>query len=317
LPDYEPAFGLRDNPFSPRSFGQVDAAHLSGIEYEALPLAKAPGLVPLFVAGAGPFKESLDQFEMFLELGGYHDPEAGDNLQSKTFRVIGPQGSGKSTLANMLIHRLKECGHKNLKPIEASALESQLERAVDEVEKEAGASLEGVCCVVFDDVRLDGELPLHQLHRRLRNQTGRPVVMFEILHHAQDLLVPPPSLQERIDLEDMRTDWLSAAHAVEFVSSRIRAFRTDCPELTGDLEIFPFDPVEIADLIGDGDGSDPAPFTLRSLSRVLSKGLGRELIERKGDEPIAGLSAEELTQRRISVKALYDRQVEMGIGVKV
>jgi hypothetical protein len=316
LPNYEPAFGLRDNPFSPRSFAGVDSGLLNDIAGDPLPLDEAPALKPLFVAGAGPFQSSLNRFDQFLEIGGYRDDEAGGTLASKAFRVIGPEGSGKSTLTNMLVRRLKECGHEGLAPIRASAEEDQLEEAIKVVQKKARQELQGVCCVVFDDVRFDREQPLHQLYRDLRGPSRRPVVMFEIFHHAQDLGVPRPSLRSRLDLEDLRTSWLSAKHAVEFLSSRIREFRVESQNLVGDLVTFPFDADEVAELVGEGDGTEAGAFTLRSFNRLLSRGLGLEWMARGESEPIAGLSAEELALRRISLKALYDHAVEEQTGVR-
>jgi hypothetical protein len=317
LPDYEPAFGLRDNPFSPRSFAGVDGGLLNDIAGDPLPLDEAPALEPLFVPGAGPFEAAIEQFDQFLEIGGYRDEDIRGSLASKAFRVIGPEGSGKSTLTNMLVRRLKDCGHEGLTLIRASAEENRLGESIEAVEKKARHELDGVCCVVFDDVRFEREQPLHELHQNLRGPKRRPVVMFEIFHHAQDLGVPPPSGRARPDLEDLRTLWLTAEHAVEFLSSRIQQFRSKGLEFAGDLTTFPFDADEVAGLVGDGDGTEPGAFTLRSLNRMLSRGLGLEWMARRDDEPIIGLSASDLAARRISLKAFYDQRVDEQAGSRV
>jgi len=314
VPNYEPAFGLRDNPFSPRTFAGVGGGLLNGIEGEPLPLDEAPALEPLFVPGAGPFQAAIDRFDRFLEIGGYRDDDPGGNLDSRSFRIIGPEGSGKSTLANMLVRRLKDCGHHGLTPIRASAEDSQLAESIEAVEKKARQEPDGVCCVIFDDVRFGCERPLHDLHQSLRGTLRRPVVMFEIFHHAQDLGVPPPSDRARLDLEDLRTLWLTADHAVAFLISRIELFRVTDSVFTDELATFPFDVAEVAELVGESDGAEPGAFTLRSFSRLLSRGLGLEWMARRDDAPIKDLPAEELAARRISLKTFYDHRVEEQAG---
>lgn len=310
MPDYGSAFALRDNPFSPRTLNGVDSNLLVDIAGDALALDEEPRLEPLFVPGAGPFQGLINRFEWFLSTGGYIPDEPGGALRSKAFRVIGPEGSGKSTLANRLVQRLKECGHSDLILIKESAGEEHLDQAIANVWKIAEENGTGLLCVVFDDVRFGSEKPLHDLHQELRQKLRRPVVMFEIFHHIQDIDAPPRSFGSRVDIEDMRTSWLSADHAATFLATRIEQFRVPSPQLVGALANFPFDAEEVGVAIsGDGAGA----LTLRTLSRLLSRGLDLELMARHED-PIEGLDDAGLRSRIISLDQVYERAMDEEMG---
>ncbi len=313
LPNYESVFGLHDNPFSPQVFEGVDSSLLD-IAGDPLAVDEEPALEKLFVADAGPFRCLIKRFEKFLRTGGYGSDGQG-RVKSKAFRVIGPQGSGKSTLTNVLVKRLKECGHPTLEPIRESAADGQLESALGRVRDMAKRNGDGPCCVVFDDVRLLREELLHELHQELRQPRRRPVVMFEIFDHAQELGDVHRSLGSRVDVEDLRTSWLSAEHAVAFLTSRIERFRIPNPLLAGDLATFPFDAEEVARVVGDGRSE--GALTLRTLSRLLSQGLDDAVLEHDENGPIADLSADALAARAIKLQDIYDRAVLEQTGARI
>jgi energy-coupling factor transporter ATP-binding protein EcfA2 len=310
LGDFEAAFALVDNPFSPQAFRGIDPYLLGDLPAEALRLDEEPALEPLFVTGAGPFGSALKKFDWFLEDGRYKETGIQVVPKSKVFRIIGPEGSGKSTLTNLLVRRLKDCGHEQVAPLRAVVEDGDLDRTIALIRAHAGEKGDGILCVIIDNVRFREEHRLHLLQQELRRNTERPVLMFENCHDAQDVGVPPPRPTAAIEVQNLQTQWLSAPHAVEFLKARIAVFRTPGSAFSGELETFPFDAEEVARLFGEDDGAGrdgngaEGPMTLRSFSQVLGSGLDRERRKREGD-PIVGLSSEELMARRIDIRAAY------------
>jgi energy-coupling factor transporter ATP-binding protein EcfA2 len=310
LSDYAAAFGLRDNPFSPNAFGEVDDRVLDDISSDPLRLDDEPGLLPLFVPGAGPFQSRLDLFEGLLQAKGYAPADSSRRKKSMTFRVIGPEGSGKSTLTNRLVGRLRDCVADVL-VVKASAKQG-LDAVINEVRERAKGHGESCCCVVIDDVQLDFAAQLNELYGELRETA--PVVMFEIIHHAQDLSSPRRVTAGGL-AEDLETTWLTPDHAAAFVAARIDLFRVSSVPagLIDDHALFPFDAEEIRSAVSPGDPA-AGTLTLRTLSWVLGRGLDHELIRRRGERPIAELEADELGERIISVERAYAEALATPAG---
>jgi hypothetical protein len=311
LGDYETAFGLLDNPFSPQTFAGVDPYLLGDLPDYALRLDEEPGLEALFVCRAGPFERALDRFEVFLEGGRYKNGDPQALLRSKVFRLIGPEGSGKSTLTNMLVRKIKDCGH-HLEPVRVTIEDGAIDQAIDAIRRQGGGREDGILCLILDNVSYRDERQLHRLHQELRQKTGRPVVMIENCHSAQDIGVPPPRPAAPTEVETMRTDWLSPEHAVAFVTARIAVFRSPTAVLPDSLQSFPFNIREIAALFAasrDGEVVEEGAMTLRTFSRVLMEALDWERREH-GDKPIAGAVAAELETRCINLKVAYARYID-------
>jgi hypothetical protein len=153
---------------------------------------------------------------------------------------------------------------------------------------------------VFDDVLLADEEHLHDLYEELRDREIA-VVMFEILHHAEDIRRPLPL--GRVGLRNFGTTGLSQDQAQAFVTERVNRFRD--ANFTAHrgvgLDSYPFD----RDAVGAMVGSDAA-LTLRTLNRVLHEALVQELQRRTAHDAVDGLTETELRARLIDVVASYN-----------
>jgi hypothetical protein len=304
-------FGLHDNPFNPGSFGDVGERALDDISAFPLALDEEPGLRPLFVTEAGPFQRWIDHFEAKLQSGG-KGPQGAVRVRSMAFRVVGPEGSGKSTLTNLLVGRLKECvPDGDLLVVNRPLRQRTLEATLEQVRKTVHEGTEKGCCLVFDAVRLDMEEELHSLFEELREE--KPVVMFEVIHYGQG--VSRPRLASRVVADDLRTTWLTPEHAVAFLGSRIELFRIpdSNPNLVGDLATFPFDAEEIGSVVTSAEGAVET-LTLRTLSRLLSRAIEMDRVERRSDGAIAELSESDLRERTISMQDIYQQAIDEPLG---
>lgn len=313
LPNHKTVFGLRDNPFSPGSIEGVNGLALDGISSYPLALDDEPGLLPLFVPSAGPFQEHIDRFDAKLDSGGYTSNRAPARGSSLVFRVIGPEGSGKSTLTNMLVGRLKGCAPgKNLEMIKREVRPQTLEETLTEVRRLASDSPAEGCCLILEEVRIDMEDRIHELYEELRQTMT--VVLFEIVHHANDIR-GPRRLSERVYAIELRTDWLAPAHAAAFLSARTSLFRLPAfaKSLAGDLAGFPFDLEEVAAMVSHANG-ETEMLTLRTLNRILDDAIERERTRRRGDPPIEGLDDAALRARTINLQEIYSEALAESLG---
>lgn len=312
LLDCEAVFGLRDNPFNPQVFEKVRDRALDQLWSVALKLDEEPSLLPLFVADAGPFRARLEDFVGRLQASGYtsgQKPALGH--KSFVFRVVGPQGSGKSTLTNRLVGWLKTCAPGNeLLILKEFARPETVEGALERVRGRANEHGEGGCCIVFDDVRLSTEDKLHELFEELREHMA--IVMFEIIHHAEDIRRPLPST--RVYAEHLNTTWLTTEHAIAFLSARVALFRVAGVEerLPKGLASFPFDANEVGAMVSQSGAYEP--LTLRTLNWVLNEGIERELVRRGPQHAIERLADPDLRALTISAADIYAEVVSEAIG---
>src|SRR5882724_9642416 len=152
---YEQAFGLIDNPFSPKKLlkGVKHGLLMKSIYINPLRLDDDDGLMQLYVGNAGPFDLRFKEFRTKLNGEGYYHNAASDQspvgINSFIFFVHGPIGTGKSTLINLMIRWLKGCippngtwlpfrAQFNLRATD-SQQNSELDKLKDTIEKQAQA----------------------------------------------------------------------------------------------------------------------------------------------------------------------------------
>jgi hypothetical protein len=303
-PDSRAVFGLIDNPFDPRSISNALAP---------LPLDDQPQLGSLFVIEAGPFEAGIETFTRKLRDAGYSHSPPTVGGKSFVFRIIGPEGSGKSTLANLLVGLLKSCAPSNeLLVLKRSlARQHQLSATLAGIRDKANGH-QGPVCVVFEDVRGAAQEELAELFEELRARKQGAVVMFEILHNAEDVRRRPG--RSLLLPEHLRTAWLSTTEAVAFARHRIEQFRdpTLATRLIGNLAAFPFDLTEIGAVVQVR--ADQQGIALRELSSLLGESYSRVLAERGVEDHIAALDDDQLKGRCISVQAVYDKLVAFAMA---
>lgn len=309
--DYKSLFGLSDNPFNPRSFGEVDPRLLDRIWVVPLQLDRDLRLSPLFVTGAGPFQKAVNLFEEKLRSGGYSADPRALGSKSLVFRIVGPEGSGKSTLVNLLVGRLKQCASDGRLLVTSESIKQPtLDAALERIRQQVGEFGGEVCCLVFENAGKSSKEQLYELFLEL--QQRRPVVMFEVVHHAEEVL--RPSLASTDGAHMIRTGWLTPEEAIAFLDARIALFRVEAggAEFVGDVKSFPFSAEEVRNLVGEKTNS-PA-VTLRVLNWVFNEAIEREVARRGEAEAIGGLSAGELASRTISASEIYREMLAEALG---
>ena len=287
--DYEKAFGLVDNPFSPiQPLGLNNIGAQNELEVKPLLINSEPMLQRLFSENAGPFGTYLNNFKQFLRQRGYRDtpPQAGIN--SYVFSIFGYEGTGKTTLAQVIISWLKLCKpktgnwyvHDEWSFQKVKEVQKQIERINEEqtrITKESGKN--SYCCIVADNLvpgALDRAFEMY-------DQLTHDRVVFMFLLSSDRELFAQLSAESKRPITPFRTRPLSAEGAVAFIRHRITEFRVK-PESQATwiskFSLFPFEENDIRSAFATGKIFDQVQgdtVALRDFSVMVTRMLAKKL----------------------------------------
>jgi hypothetical protein len=302
---YKKAFGLRDNPFSPKQQfpGVRSQVLMKSIFVNPIRLDDDDGLYPLYVGGAGPFAAHYGEYEEklagenYLEDSGDGVPSVGNN--TFVFIVRGPKGTGKTTLMNLMLRHLKRCKPPESEwvPFKAqfgnSLSEVDQSKALDDVKNLIMGKSPDYCYLILDNL-VDGvSQKAFDLYQEFEDR--RQFIMFITTHDAK--------MRERtwenwgIPIIPYQTSELSPDNAVAFIRSRVQLFRDDkTKHFFEGNELFPFNEKNIREAVETKSVAyDPTAklITIRQFSQSLSIILEKQmphapdLYDAPGDDPPA------------------------------
>jgi hypothetical protein len=283
-----------------------------------LELYREPKLRDLYVPDAGPFATCLGVFKRkFIEAGFEAGQSAG--TKPRICLITGPAGSGKTTLVNDMIAWLKSCpldegsswwiSPENAPPLAYGPAQQLdlLKQLRAEVDSRAGAN--DYVILVVDDLIEGGENAALQLWDELVAQS-RTTILFML---AKQSALARSSLDDsRYDILPFSTRAITPDEALAFARSRFTTFRDGpIPTWAAKYPIFPFDLAAIRDdvRLGKlGSTSTPGAITLRTLARVLARGMSDrvgEYIDGKRTRRFASMSEPEAVEDLIPPTAAY------------
>jgi hypothetical protein len=309
-------FGLLDNPFNPSSFAGVSSLKLDQLSSEPLPLDEEPGLAPLFIQEAGAFESLLDRFDRTLRSKGYSwppEPSLGSN--SLLIRITGNKGTGKTTLANEMVRRVKECAEDATAQIAVHRISGK-EVTAEDIKEEItvlGNYLNAngtLPCVILDDIPYSSRKLADELYKNVRAHTH--MVLILILSDMESLRnQPKPGVVKVGDQlwNDYSTQNLTVNQATSLVAQRIKLFRADAVHghFCGlGMDLFPFDPDDIASSVApeSGDRDEPGTIPLRLLNWLLDMAL-QQSIDKFPPGDITKLKPHELGPRLVKLEQAY------------
>jgi hypothetical protein len=317
---YEDAFGLKDNPFEPNN-GYPGAArrYTQMLSTKPLELYREPKLRDLYVPDAGPFKHHLESFKRkFIEAGYEAEQKAGS--RPFIFLISGPAGSGKTTLVNDMIAWLTSCPldpgaawcvAPETPPPLAYGPDQQKElfpKIREEVNKRAGPN--DYIILVLDDLIEEGA---HNAALQLWDELAPQWPTRILFMLAKQSWLAGSSLDDsRYDILPFTMRPVTPDEAVAFATARFSRFRDGpTPTWAAKYPIFPFDVEAISDDVRSGklgSGATPGSITLRTLGRVLARGMSDrvgEYIDGKRTRPFAALTEAEAATDLIAPTDAY------------
>jgi len=309
------AFGLRDNPFNPLEFGDVEPWALDNLSSAPLPLDEEPRLRPLF-------KETLKSFDALLAGKKYSMQPPALGTKSLFIKITGKRGTGKTTLANEMVRRLKQCAAKDA-DIEVYRVEghyispSDFEDQIGNLHEQVAEHLPARPCIILDDAPYARWTIAEDLYNKIRNKTKTPVIIILILSDVEALR-RPVRIAGKYGWYDFATTNLTAHQAVALVAQRVRLFRPDPLQdhlARLGMELFPFDPRDIEKCVAPAQGGldDPGTITLRQLHLILERSLEEMLGEFMQMADLTRTATDELRGRLISLKREYLREIEAAL----
>jgi hypothetical protein len=288
---YENAFGLTDNPFSPKIVlpGVKSGLVMKSIYINPLRLDDDDGLMQLYVGDAGPFDLRYQEYSTKLQGEGYvHTNDPGKPLvgiNSFIFFIHGPIGTGKSTLMNLMIRWLKLCqppngdwlafkAQFNLRATEAQQM-LELERLKDRIEKKAQPG--DYCYAVLDNLTEGASETAFDLYKYFEEKFQ--LCMFVTTSDSE--LRQNTWSNWPLPILPYQTSELGPDEAVAFVRSRVSVFRD--PKTVAALghgSLFPFEEQNIRAAVKTKTlayNSNTNIITIRQFSQALTTILERWL----------------------------------------
>jgi len=318
--DYEKAFALTDNPFSPIQPlpGLNMLAVQNALDSNPLLIETEPALEKLFSPNAGPFGTYLENFKRFARREGYHDAPPRAGIKSHIVSIWGYEGTGKSTLAQVFIKWLKTCTprtgkwfiHEEWSRLKLTEVQRQLDR-IDEEHRAivAAATANSHVCIVADNL-ISGVL---ERILELYDQLTRDRIVFLFLISSDRQLYPQLSGQSKRSINPFRMRALSEEDAVAFIKHRINEFRVpreNRPPWLEDDSLFPFNEDDIRSAFARGIFyQDADTVALRDFSVMVNKMLTRKLDAMDDDFDITQNTEAEVRAYMIWLAEAYNELV--------